>query len=529
MNGASLVQPLHGIYQSATDAGARLTIIGASGQPNHTDQLRFSNAATGPAGFTAAVTDLFPATSSASDRSWSNRQIPLGSVMPGFLPPSTADQNYGFGETLVATLDHTSRTPYHCISLGAIVMSTAIKDGDSDGAADGIEDGVATAGADLDAGHEGRGRHRTSEPVGDGRELASQRHLLPDGRDAGDSVEHVWRPGERSVSGCADRVGEHRPAQPHAESGCREDHHRTYLHSPLQNADTSFPNGIWPHLDVGDPAGYVSYINANRAAGDPPDYGLYFVGTGHKGGQLANEARCGVDADPVGDPGPNNCPFYYFPGTVGWMRGFLQYEELETGGVSFDPARAGIFHHAFYVHARGVRKSTFPCLDANGNETLYADATAKTCAAGGANPLFRVPKTISGVAQLPGQRLMISTGLWDTVNGVGSPELVAATTLHEAGHNGNLWHGGPPPTWNATTRQLTFEPNCKPNYPSIMSYLFQVVGQLDDTGKQFFDYSRDANPGDHALNENALTSNFFPLLQPYRTAWFAPVVPGSLP
>ncbi len=124
---------------------------------------------------------------------------------------------------------------------------------------------------------------------------------------------------------------------------------------------------------------------------------------------------------------------------------------------------------------------------------------------------------------------MISTGLWDTVNGVGSPELVAATTLHEAGHNGNLWHGGPPPTWNAATRQLTFEPNCKPDYTSIMSYLFQVVGQLDDTGKQFFDYSRDANPGDHALNENALTSNFFPLLQPYRTAWFAPVVPGSLP
>ena len=184
----------------------------------------------------------------------------------------------------------------------------------------------------------------------------------------------------------------------------------TYLRSPLQNADTSFPNGIWPHLDVGDPTGYISYINANRVTGDPPDYALYFVGSGHKGGQLANEARCGIDADPVGDPGPNNCPFYYFPGTVGWIRGFLQYEELGTGGVSFDPARAGIFHHAFYVHARGVRKSTFPCLDANGNEALYADATAKTCAAGRANPLFRVPKTISGVAQLPGQRLMIRPG-----------------------------------------------------------------------------------------------------------------------
>ena len=199
--------------------------------------------------------------------------------------------------------------------------------------------------------------------------------------------------------------------------------------------------------------------------------------------------------------------------------------------MPFDPARAGIFHHAFYVHARGVRKSTFPCRNATTlNETLYGDSTAKTCAVGDeANPLFRVPKSITGVAQLPGQRLMISTGLWDPINGTGSPELVGATTLHEAGHNGNLWHGGPPPTWSVTTRQLTFEPNCKPDYTSIMSYLFQVVGQIDDTGRPSYDYSRDANPAQHALNENALTSNFFPLLQPYRTAWFASVVPGSLP
>src|SRR5205814_7912145 len=125
---------------------------------------------------------------------------------------------------------------------------------------------------------------------------------------------------------------------------------------------------------------------------------------------------------------------------------------------------------------------------------LYDPANPQHCAAGDeANPLFRVPKTISGVAQLPGQRLMISTGLWDPVNGVGSPELVGATTLHEAGHNGNLGHGGPPPVWSNTTKLLTFEANCKPDYTSIMSYLFQVVGQTDDNGNHFFDYSGDAN------------------------------------
>ena len=71
---------------------------------------------------------------------------------------------------------------------------------------------------------------------------------------------------------------------------------------------------------------------------------------------------------------------------------------------------------------------------------------------------------------------MISTGLWDRVNGVGSSELVGGTTVHELAHNHNIWHGGPPPVWNAATRVRHFEPNCKPNYPSVASYLFQVDG-----------------------------------------------------
>src|SRR5205085_2133489 len=94
LDGASLVQPLQGIYQSATDTGATFTTIGASGQPNTTDRLQLSNAATGPAGSTLLATDPFPGTSTASDRSWSNLRINLSSParMPGFLP-SAADPN----------------------------------------------------------------------------------------------------------------------------------------------------------------------------------------------------------------------------------------------------------------------------------------------------------------------------------------------------------------------------------------------------------------------------------------------------
>jgi len=119
---------------------------------------------------------------------------------------------------------------------------------------------------------------------------------------------------------------------------------------------------------------------------------------------------------------------------------------------------------------------------------------------------------------------MISVGLWDRINGVGSAELVGGTTLHEAGHNNDRWHGGARPIWNDASKTRYVEPNCKPNYTSIMSYLFQVVGQRDDAGNVYFDYSRDASPQTHDLDETQLSDGAFsPFLQPYRTAWFVPL------
>ena len=44
----------------------------------------------------------------------------------------------------------------------------------------------------------------------------------------------------------------------------------------------------------------------------------------------------------------------------------------------------------------------------------------------------------------------------------------AATLMHELGHTAALRHGG-----------LPNDPNCKPNYQSVMSYLYQVRGLLD--------------------------------------------------
>src|SRR5262249_13643000 len=147
------------------------------------------------------------------------------------------------------------------------------------------------------------------------------------------------------------------------------------------------------------------------------------------------------------------------------------------------------------------------------------------------NPAFHVPKSISGRAQHPGGRAVVALGLWQKVSTSGtvleqsSPESYGSTFLHELGHNGNLWHGGAPATWNPLTRLMSVEPNCKPVYVSIMSYLFQMTGLKDNQGVTHFDYSRDdAQNGVpfHVLDETHLNDAAFTPELPYRTAWFAP-------
>ncbi|MBZ5558862.1 MAG: hypothetical protein LAO77_16445 [Acidobacteriia bacterium] len=60
-----------------------------------------------------------------------------------------------------------------------------------------------------------------------------------------------------------------------------------------------------------------------------------------------------------------------------------------------------------------------------------------------------------------------------------------------------------------------------------MSYLFQLHGLLDNNGMAHLDYSR----GDAlTLNETSLKDGSIAGkgALPYRTAWFVPLVPGSL-
>ena len=68
---------------------------------------------------------------------------------------------------------------------------------------------------------------------------------------------------------------------------------------------------------------------------------------------------------------------------------------------------------------------------------------------------------------------------------VGTPFMQASTLMHELGHNMERRHGGE-----------AFEPNCKPTYLSVMNYLYQLRGLLDDVGKPHLDFSADVPASD---------------------------------
>ena len=299
------------------------------------------------------------------------------------------------------------------------------------------------------------------------------------------------------------RVGQG-PLQPFDEHGYRRYRHRRHgsqphvatrsrkilidasCFAPIYPNSPVHPGPITPHLDVGDPGDKVtpgSYIFAINAMandptspyyreGNPPDYTQFFIPAGDaKGGELIPETQCGL--------GPLPCQFQDYPGTMGYTRGLPIYASQH-----FDWSRLGYFHYLFSVHAL-AKPNLRPMCEQDIRIRRRWQITTKTARAlplpGGIqlrqncsgplddNKAFHVPKTTGGKSNQPGTNAVIALGGWQKVTSGGvvleqaADELYGAVGLHEIGHNGDLWHGGPPATWNpAPTRLLSFEPNCKP-------------------------------------------------------------------
>jgi VCBS repeat-containing protein len=407
---------------------------------------------------------------------------------------------------------------YDCLSTGAIVFSAHTEDGDGDGLPNLLE---TTSGLLNPAGL----------PYPDIRAMGA----LPDRKDLFVEIGAMW-----SDAWDAQTSAQHPVPGPH-------DHMPTAaVLKSVGDALANAPPGrdsIAVHFDVGPTLGA-----AYRAALGPGPDSYIIAGAGlARGGERMQEVACVEDSDPGTPP----CRFPGFKGVVSWPAGyqFLALAPVAPDGSEladpeaagwcntnspadcrrrFDLDREGIFHYMLYAHARGVRKSNFPCLaapDAMGHQEPVPYPTGTTCGTLQDNAEYYLPKSVSGVAELPGRFAMVTLGLWD--NAVGTADMQANTTLHEIGHNLDLWHGGGKPQFTPTASGLRVfvQPNCKPNHLSVMSYLFQATGVRDAAGNARPRFSGELlNP----INEGALTTGPLGLSPdaPF-TSWYAPKA-GSL-
>ena len=283
----------------------------------------------------------------------------------------------------------------------------------------------------------------------------------------------------------------------------------TYKNAPVSNGDGI--SGIRLHVDAG-----TGYAQLGGPYADPVA-NEYLVPASHaRGGELIKEVGCETTAGP-------DCQFPGYPGTVSWKIGYQVYRDAPVGGAGeeltaasmdacevagdcrrrFDQNRLNFFHYVLYAHARGKPKEL--CLTGSPAEQEQCRAT---------NPDFHVPSGSSGSGDLPGGDALVTLGFWGHAF-VGSDFVRASTTLHELGHNLRLSHGG--------GMSAIAGLNCKPNYLSAMNYLFQLTGLRDDDGVAHLDYSRASFA---ALDEGTVVDG--PLGMPYRTAWYAPLLPGTL-
>ncbi len=167
------------------------------------------------------------------------------------------------------------------------------------------------------------------------------------------------------------------------------------------------------------------------------------------------------------------------------------------------------------------------------------------------------PLSTSGFSDLGGGDSLVTLGLWSaddpsgcqsdpskplTVgqaycnNQVGSDLVQAGTIMHEIGHTLFLTHGGFYPNY-PSAGQNSFGQNCKPNYLSVMNYLFQIRGLPDaygtlDSGfnpKEYVDFSgQTLYPLDenNLVESNGLGYDVDGHVPAYGTRWYAP--PGFL-
>lgn len=238
----------------------------------------------------------------------------------------------------------------------------------------------------------------------------------------------------------------------------------------LQSLGTDYRgNPIVPSPDHIDIFVEVDYFDCNQPGGDCPP------GDGHTHQPIVEALDIAVQAfanAPVNNPDGEE-------GINLWViidEALPHRMNCNLDGICFDPIKANRF---------GTPN------ERNNPLTLQAKALFFHYSLWAHNLL--TDSSTSGRAEPTGNDFIVSLGSWP--GQVGTFRQQAGTFMHELGHNLGLGHGGGDGI------------NCKPNYPSVMSYVFQTRGipsfsLIPPTPPNIFDYSRNVYPNSGFLREN---------------------------
>lgn len=479
----TLTQSLEGHYEPAATPNARITYIAGAGQSNKNELVSFNGAPLAVSPF-----------ASSAGAAWDTLSYNV---------------NPGTGSSVATSVTTAGVSAPDCITFGAIVFKTAVKDTDGDGLLDKWEQ--ATAGAPV------------LDPNGQPLPALADMGANYRRKDVFVEIGYMTTATDLSYGGVVKPQHSHLPD--HAAIKLIGD---SYWNAPLTNVDGSV--GISLHVDAGSsyPTGVAdAYIVPRHLA---------------RGGEAIDETVTTQCSRGPTDP-PWVCQWDDFPGTVGWKTGFrFLKDEILSGeppplpgeedvcdlpGSScerrFDRNRKDIFRYAFFAHFAGLPVAEKPCISGAGQPTDADPVTGLCPVAENAN--FRVPRTVTGIADFPGGDMLVTMGGFPDSFGrpIGTPFLVASTWMHESGHTFELRHSGEPST------PAVPNPNCKPTYLSVMNYLYQLRGLRDDLGRPYLDYSGQVGP---TLNEQALQEGLemgsWQARGPYRIGWYVPLAGSYL-
>ena len=146
--------------------------------------------------------------------------------------------------------------------------------------------------------------------------------------------------------------------------------------------------------------------------------------------------------------------------------------------------------------------------------------------------------SISGYSDLGGADSAVTLALWETAPNQDMSkraQVIAGTLFHEVGHTLGLPHGGL--YYDGSPSYIpTFEANCKPNYQSVMNYLFQLDGVGPNAAVAYSNQVLDGEPqsGPPAILSQASFGLAYQLTDPSGNAatfptsfWYTPNAPSS--